>query len=830
VLPPIASQCHLLHHIYASHLSSAVLRSADYLSDAKSLWETSVANADTGAKFQSFDWDDKTLGVSVVLAMVTGEDRFLDAAQAVINAWLPGGSVPYTPKVRGCVLVLDDSRRTPPLLHPSLPFTMGVPNRRTLMPPRVQGLAYGASSASLSAVLNVALAATVVSRSPRLSEGTAVRYRTWAMSQLGYTLGATGRSFVVAFGVSPPLRPHHAGASCPPPPLPCDDRYMSTCAPNPSVIFGGVVGGPGPRDEFADFRADYERSEVALDYNAAFSGLLARALMAVTDAGVGDVAAEELLRATNSLNSSAGVATVATVTTVCALKRRPEARSRQSLTVGLAVAFVAAAALTVLLRASGCGSRTRAMVSPCSKTGDGGGSSSRDPGSSATSASRVGCFARHVLPTVVACAWTVVDAAFRVSAQLLPEVPWSTSVANRLSLSGLARFRLSDVSSSALVAGVVLPTSVALLLLACMRTQRRRLRRSPRRAKPVLVASPGSPTSPDSQVLHTDLDAKATPTAETGALVSRPATATTAASPDARHAPRTVSEAARQLASLVVTRGSTKLYDAVSALLCGPLLLPWLLLCFAAWLCPFVETTTATTSAGALVVTNGTDSASSFVAGDCHSSLVCNRGGHVFVIIVACIGIGAAVLLPADSGGAAGDAVARLGGWLLAAVGSPHLVTSTVPLRVLLAWSATVMASSSPCASVVLSALCNVALALLAVIALVWHGGTKHAIAGPLRHVVALCIVVVNALVVSVSVASVAVSSGATALSDDGGGVQVCRSYSSTDTPTTVAATDGGDVSPVRLACTASASVLVTAALAIAVVCVLVTRGWQNLP
>lgn len=44
-----------------------------------------------------------------------------------------------------------------------------------------------------------------------------------------------GRSFMVGFGRNPPKRVHHAGASCPDPPKPCDeDEYMSG-APNPQV-------------------------------------------------------------------------------------------------------------------------------------------------------------------------------------------------------------------------------------------------------------------------------------------------------------------------------------------------------------------------------------------------------------------------------------------------------------------------------------------------------------------------------------------------------------------------------------------------------------------
>lgn len=49
------------------------------------------------------------------------------------------------------------------------------------------------------------------------------------------SLPAPSRSYMVGFGANPPRRVHHAGASCPDPPAPCDlDEYESG-APNPQV-------------------------------------------------------------------------------------------------------------------------------------------------------------------------------------------------------------------------------------------------------------------------------------------------------------------------------------------------------------------------------------------------------------------------------------------------------------------------------------------------------------------------------------------------------------------------------------------------------------------
>jgi endoglucanase len=101
-------------------------------------------------------------------------------------------------------------------------------------------------------------------------------YRAFAKSQIGYALGDTGRSFVVGYGVNPPERPHHRGASCPNRPSPCDfNNGMNNPGPNFQTLYGALVGGPGSNDDYVDDRGDFRRNEVATDYNAGFQGALA---------------------------------------------------------------------------------------------------------------------------------------------------------------------------------------------------------------------------------------------------------------------------------------------------------------------------------------------------------------------------------------------------------------------------------------------------------------------------------------------------------------------------------------------------------------------------
>jgi hypothetical protein len=90
--------------------------------------------------------------------------------------------------------------------------------------------------------------------------------------QLGYIIGDTGRSFVVGYGTNPPQRPHHRASSCPPLGQACTWDYYNTPNPNPNTLYGALVGGPGPNDDYSDDRNDYIKNEVATDYNAGFTG------------------------------------------------------------------------------------------------------------------------------------------------------------------------------------------------------------------------------------------------------------------------------------------------------------------------------------------------------------------------------------------------------------------------------------------------------------------------------------------------------------------------------------------------------------------------------
>jgi hypothetical protein len=64
-------------------------------------------------------------------------------------------------------------------------------------------------------------------------------------------------------------------SSCPDAPAACDWNTYNSPNPNAHVLTGALVGGPDSSDNYNDERSNYISNEVATDYNAAFTSLLA---------------------------------------------------------------------------------------------------------------------------------------------------------------------------------------------------------------------------------------------------------------------------------------------------------------------------------------------------------------------------------------------------------------------------------------------------------------------------------------------------------------------------------------------------------------------------
>jgi endoglucanase len=207
-----------------------------YLAKAESYYDS--LNTEPQSATRSYKWtiawDDKSYGCYVLLAKITGKQKYKDDAQRWLDYWtvgVEGQKVKYTP---GGLAWLDQWGS----------------NR------------YAANTAFSALVYadNVA-DATVKSR-----------YHDFAVRQINYMLGDNplNRSLVVGYGANPPQHEHHRTAHGI---YPSQAGDTDACA---HVLYGALVGGPGSNDDYTDQRSNYTNNEVACDYNAGFTSALAR--------------------------------------------------------------------------------------------------------------------------------------------------------------------------------------------------------------------------------------------------------------------------------------------------------------------------------------------------------------------------------------------------------------------------------------------------------------------------------------------------------------------------------------------------------------------------
>jgi len=185
-------------------------------------------------------WDDKSYGSYVLLAKLTGATQYHNDAQRWLNWWTVGGTalgadgtrVNYSP---GGQAVLD----------------------------QWGSLRYAANTAFVALDYADAITDTTLK----------TRYHDFAKRQIDYALGQNPRnsSYVVGFGTNPPRNPHHRtahGSWTDQITFPVQSRH---------ILYGALVGGPkSNNDAYTDDRSDFTSNEVATDYNAGFTGALAR--------------------------------------------------------------------------------------------------------------------------------------------------------------------------------------------------------------------------------------------------------------------------------------------------------------------------------------------------------------------------------------------------------------------------------------------------------------------------------------------------------------------------------------------------------------------------
>jgi endoglucanase len=143
-----------------------------------------------------FSWDDKRLGVQLLIAQVTRGD--------VRNTYIK-------PIMKYCMKP-DENK--------NIKFTP-------------KGLLYVNEWAPLRYAANSAFLCIMASE--YTASDSAFNF---AKEQSAYILGeALGKSFVIGFGDKYPKNPHHRASSCPTKPAPCGKGYLESNRPNPQTLY-----------------------------------------------------------------------------------------------------------------------------------------------------------------------------------------------------------------------------------------------------------------------------------------------------------------------------------------------------------------------------------------------------------------------------------------------------------------------------------------------------------------------------------------------------------------------------------------------------------------
>ncbi len=193
-----------------------------YLDNAESCYTQASQDSDW-----AMCWDDVHIGAAVLLADITGSSTYTSAVEAHLDFWC--NDITYTP----------------------------------------DGLAWLDSWGSLRYATTTGFIAAVYSRSDECPSGKTDEYWSFAESQCNYALGSSGRSYVIGFGENSPEHPHHRTAQG----SYCDN--MNEPSSHRHTLYGALVGGPDASGNYTDTVSDYCANEVACDYNAGFTGLLA---------------------------------------------------------------------------------------------------------------------------------------------------------------------------------------------------------------------------------------------------------------------------------------------------------------------------------------------------------------------------------------------------------------------------------------------------------------------------------------------------------------------------------------------------------------------------
>ncbi|KMT15910.1 hypothetical protein BVRB_3g055970 [Beta vulgaris subsp. vulgaris] len=214
-----------------------------------------------GGSFAEFGWDTKHAGINVLVSKLGFANHlqpnpFLTNADKFVCSVLPESPTKFVSYSPGGLLFKDGGSN---MQHSTtLSFLLLVYARYT------------------STIKRTIRCGNVIAKPSRLAQ--------LAKRQVDYILGDNplNMSYMVGFGRKYPQRIHHRASSLPsidvhPENIECQGgtSYFFSSNPNPNVLVGAIVGGPGINDKYSDSRADFPHSEPATYINAPLVGLLA---------------------------------------------------------------------------------------------------------------------------------------------------------------------------------------------------------------------------------------------------------------------------------------------------------------------------------------------------------------------------------------------------------------------------------------------------------------------------------------------------------------------------------------------------------------------------
>jgi len=259
-------------HDYAADLLKHARSLFDFADKHRDVYTNAIPNA--ASFYNSWSgYEDELFWSAAWLGKATGEQQYVDKAEAFYNKWdeLQGrpSEFSWDDKTAGAQLLMWE-------LTGNTKYKSHVQNFLNYLwacDTTPKGLIWLDSSqwGSLRYASDLAFFALEAANAG-VDVDNCVNF---AESQLNYVLGDTGRSYVCGWGVNPPVKPHHRAASCPDS-GPCGwNEGFNNPGPNYQVLHGAMVGGPDHNDNYVDDRSNFQTNEVATDYNAGFQSALA---------------------------------------------------------------------------------------------------------------------------------------------------------------------------------------------------------------------------------------------------------------------------------------------------------------------------------------------------------------------------------------------------------------------------------------------------------------------------------------------------------------------------------------------------------------------------